>query len=82
MIMLQELDAPAQCLFLRLFQRKRSWFRMAALSYTEVPDVDAAVACLVAAEFASTSDAASLEGKCLVSFSYDKDARAQGSRCT
>ena len=62
--MLQELDAPAQCLFLRLLQRKRSWFRMAALSYTEVPDVDAAVACLVAAGFACTSDAASPEGKC------------------
>lgn len=62
--MLQELDAPAQCLFLRLFQRKRLWFRMAALSYTEVPDVGAAVTCLVAAGFACTSDAASPEGKC------------------
>lgn len=64
-LLVQELDAPAQCLFLRLFQRRRDWFRMAALSYTEAPDVDAAVASLVAAGFARTSDAISPEGQSL-----------------
>ncbi len=38
---------------------------MAALSYTEAPDVDAAVASLVAAGFARTSDAISPEGQSL-----------------
>ncbi len=36
---------------------------MAALSYTEVPDIDAAVASLVAAGFARTSDSVSSEGQ-------------------
>lgn len=61
---MQELNAPAQCLFLRLFQRKRTWFRIAALTYTEVPDVNTAVASLLATGFACTSDNATPEGAC------------------
>jgi hypothetical protein len=47
---------------LRLFQRRRSWFRIANISYTEVPDVDEAVSVLVGQGYALTSDDASHEG--------------------
>ena len=55
--MLQALPAPAQCLFLRLFQRRRHWFRISTLAYTEVPDTSEAVAALTTAGFARTADA-------------------------
>ena len=55
--MTQALPAPAQCLFLRLFQRRRHWFRISTLAYTEVPDTSEAVAALTAAGFARTADA-------------------------
>eukprot|EP00887_Chlorella_sp_A99_P003277 scaffold9.g3277.t1 len=46
------LPPPAQCLFLRLLQRKGPWFRLDTLSYSEVPDVAAAAAQLEAAGLA------------------------------
>lgn len=58
----QSLPAPAQCLFLRLFQRKRHWFRISTLSYTEVPDMSDAVEALMAAGCARTSDNPSMPG--------------------
>lgn len=58
----QSLPAPAQCLFLRLFQRKRHWFRLSTLSYSEVLDTSQAVAALTAAGFARTSRDPSLQG--------------------
>ena len=58
----QSLPAPAQCLFLRLFQRKRHWFRIRTLSYSEVPDTSEAVAALTAAGFARTSKDPSVQG--------------------
>ena len=56
-MMMQALPAPAQCLFLRLFQRRRHWFRISTLAYTEVPDTSEAVAALTAGGFARTADA-------------------------
>lgn len=58
----QELPAPAQCLFLRLLQRRRAWFRLGALDYAEVPDAPAAAADLTAHGFARTSEDPSPEG--------------------
>ena len=58
----QSLPAPAQCLFLRLFQRKRHWFRISTLSYSEVPDTSEAVAALTAAGFARISNNPSAQG--------------------
>ena len=61
-MIVQNLPAPAQCLFLRLFQRKRHWFRIASLNYSEVPDTSEAVAELTEAGFARTSDKPSMQG--------------------
>lgn len=41
--MLQELPPPAQCLFLRLYQRRGPWFRQAAFEYPEVGEAAPAV---------------------------------------
>lgn len=46
---LQQLSQPAQSLLLRLLLRKGPWFRVRALAYEDVPDVDANVAELLAA---------------------------------
>ena len=48
----QALPLPAQCLFLRLSQRKGPCFRLGALSYKEVPDTAEAAAQLAAAGLA------------------------------
>lgn len=62
LLLAQALPAPAQCLFLRLFQRRRHWFRISTLQYTEVPDTSEAVAALIAADFARTADAPTTVG--------------------
>ena len=56
--MLQALAAPAQALFLRLFQRSGPWFRQRALDYSEVADVGLAVDQLAAVGMAEPMDAA------------------------
>ncbi len=50
---LQALPLPAQCLYLRLFQRKGSLFRIASLAYKEVPDAAAAAKQLAEAGLAA-----------------------------
>ncbi|KAI7839720.1 hypothetical protein COHA_006524 [Chlorella ohadii] len=47
------LPLPAQCLYLRLFQRKGSLFRIASLAYKEVPDAAAAAKQLAEAGLAA-----------------------------
>lgn len=49
--MLQILPQPAQCLFLRLYQRRGPWFRQNALEYPEVGDAAPAVEQLSASSF-------------------------------
>ncbi len=51
----QALPNPAQCLFLRLYQRRGPWFRQPTLDYPEVGDAAAAVAQLQAAGFLATA---------------------------
>lgn len=46
---LHSLDVQAQALLLRLRFRKGPWFRVAALAYADVDDVDAAISALKAA---------------------------------
>lgn len=46
------MSAAAQALFVRLFLRVGPWFKLANVSYSEVPDVDAAAAELSAAGLA------------------------------
>ena len=70
----QSLPAPAQCLFLRLFQRKRHWFRIPTLSYSEVPNTSEAVEALTAAGFARTSDIPSMQGMLCILFSFSKQS--------
>lgn len=48
----QALPLPAQCLFLRLSQRKGPCFRLGSLAYKEVPDAAAAAAQLASAGLA------------------------------
>ena len=48
---LQVLPQPAQCLFLRLYQRRGPWFRQHALEYPEVGDAAPAVEQLSASGF-------------------------------
>lgn len=47
------LPVPAQCLFVRLFQRQGPWFRLGALCYPDVPSVRDAAAALAAASVAA-----------------------------
>ena len=61
----QGLAAPAQALFLRLFQRRGPWFQARTFSYSEVEDSAAAVQQLVEAGLARTDASA------------DSDARSQ-----
>ena len=78
LIITQALPAPAQCLFLRLFQRRRHWFRISTLQYTEVPDTSEAVAALTAAGFARTADTPTTFG---VLASQFRAAVSMPSRC-
>ncbi|KAI5068304.1 hypothetical protein GOP47_0016649 [Adiantum capillus-veneris] len=50
------LTEDAQCLFVRLSQRKGPWFRVSQINYTEISDVEQASCQLVAAGFFSFGD--------------------------
>ncbi|KAK9865184.1 hypothetical protein WJX84_006907 [Apatococcus fuscideae] len=57
------LPAPAQALFLRLFQRRGPWFQARTFSYSEVEDAAAAVQQLVEAGLARTDANADTEAR-------------------
>jgi Fanconi-associated nuclease 1 len=72
----QALPLPAQCLFLRLFQRKGQLFALRALAYREVPDAEAAAGQLQEAGLAAI--AAPDAGGAMADGSRDGSSKGSG----
>jgi hypothetical protein len=77
---LQVLPQPAQCLFLRLYQRRGPWFRQHALEYPEVGHAAPAVEQLSASGFLAAATASDTAELIQVARPLDLQSRSRGCR--